>query len=76
MSGLLHILLLILPSYDVAGCLCGVSEAPGLSACNVLENRIAGGLVAQVHEFPWAALLEIKAGGTPLRCGGSLVNDR
>lgn len=76
MSGFLLLILLSEVSPGVAGCLCGVSEGAGLSVCDVLENRIAGGRVADVNEFPWAALLEIKAGGTPLRCGGSLVNDR
>ena len=76
MSGFLLLILLYEVSPGVAGCLCGVSEGAGLSVCDVLENRIAGGRVAEVNEFPWAALLEIKAGGTPLRCGGSLVNDR
>jgi len=58
-------------------CLCGVSQSSGLSVCDDnIQNRIAGGKEAEVNEFPWAVLLEIKAGSTPLRCGGTLINDR
>jgi hypothetical protein len=61
----------------VEDCLCGVSQGSGLQACEAdIDKRIAGGEEAGVNEFPWAALLEIKAGGTPLRCGGTLINDR
>ena len=74
------ILLLILSHLSIScvgDCLCGVSQGSGLQACEAdIDKRIAGGEEAGVNEFPWAALLEIKAGGTPLRCGGTLVNDR
>ena len=73
------ILLLIfsqLRSLSTEGCLCGVTQASSLSGCDFIDPRIAGGKEAEVHEFPWAALLEIRAGGSALRCGGTLVNDR
>jgi len=78
----LYLLLLIIigrSESQVFGCVCGVSESSGLDFCDnevEISNRISGGKVAEVNEFPWAALLEIKAGGNPLRCGGTLVNDR
>ena len=78
----LYLLLLLMNKQSesqVFGCVCGVSESSGLDFCDnevEISNRIAGGKVAEVNEFPWAALLEIKAGGNPLRCGGTLVNDR
>ena len=63
--------------FSVGDCLCGVSQGSGLQACDSdIDKRISGGEEADVNEFPWAALLEIKAGGTPLRCGGTLINDR
>ena len=54
-------------------CLCGVSQSSGHSH---IETRIIGGQEADVHEFPWAALLVIFKGGAPVRCGGTLINDR
>ena len=68
-------------AYAQADCLCGESHSSGLSVCDsTFEKRITGGEEAEVNEFPWAALLEIKAGGAnnnrPLRCGGTLINDR
>ena len=64
-----------------ADCLCGVSHSSGLSSCDkIFEVRIAGGEEAEINEFPWAALLEIRIKGVnidrPLRCGGTLINDR
>ena len=54
-----------------------MSQGSGLQACDSgIAKRVTGGEEAGVSDFPWAALLEIKAGGTPLRCGGTLVNDR
>ena len=55
------------------GCLCGVSQS---SEPSHIETRIIGGQEADIHEFPWAALLVILTGGAPLRCGGTLINDR
>ena len=62
-------------------CFCGESHSSGLDTCDSKFNvRIAGGEVAEINEFPWAALLEIRDGnvknGKPFRCGGTLVNDR
>ena len=40
-------------------------------------TRVVGGEEAEINEFPWAALLSIHSKGKkPVRCGGSLVNDR
>eukprot|EP00092_Neocalanus_flemingeri_P025853 GFUD01028020.1.p1 GENE.GFUD01028020.1~~GFUD01028020.1.p1 ORF type:complete len:225 (-),score=52.93 GFUD01028020.1:364-1038(-) len=77
----LIILLLVFSDtvYCQADCLCGVSQSPRLDRCQSnLEVRITGGEEAEINEFPWAALLEIKVRGSnrPLRCGGTLVNDR
>ena len=64
-------------AFSAANCVCGESQSSGLQICDSkIKKRIAGGKEADVNEFPWAALLEITAGGTPLRCGGTLVNDR
>ena len=64
-------------SFVEGSCLCGVSQSSGLSVCDdTIQNRIAVGKEAEVNEFPWAALLVILAGRTPLRCGGTLINDR
>ena len=63
-------------AFHVYACVCGLSESSVLESCDEFSTRIAGGKFAEVNEFPWAALLEIKAGGNPLRCGGTLVNDR
>ena len=39
--------------------------------------RISGGQEADVNEFPWAALLEIRKKGSSMqRCGGTLINDK
>ena len=66
-----------LRAFSVGDCFCGESQSSRLQVCDSnFETRIAGGEEADVNEFPWAALLEIKAGGTPLRCGGTLINDR
>lgn len=45
---------------------------------NVLSNRIYGGNVTKIDEFPWMALIEYsKPGGTKgHHCGGSLINSR
>ena len=40
-------------------------------------TRIVGGGEAEVNEFPWAALLIIQGQTSkPVRCGGTLINDR
>ena len=64
-------------------CTCGVSESSGLDICDPVFNvKVIGGREAEINEFPWTALLEIRtaAGGSrrkPFqRCGGTLVNDR
>jgi len=62
-------------------CFCGESHSSGLDTCDSKFNvRIAGGEVAEINEFPWAALLEIKDQSTnkghTFRCGGTLINDR
>ncbi|XP_053946959.1 serine protease easter-like isoform X4 [Anastrepha ludens] len=45
---------------------------------NVLSNRIYGGNVTKIDEFPWMALIEYtKPGGRKgHHCGGSLINSR
>eukprot|EP00092_Neocalanus_flemingeri_P014247 GFUD01015367.1.p1 GENE.GFUD01015367.1~~GFUD01015367.1.p1 ORF type:complete len:383 (+),score=85.91 GFUD01015367.1:122-1270(+) len=77
----LIILLLVFSDtvYCQADCLCGVSQSSRLDRCQSnFEVRITGGEEAEINEFPWAALLEIKVRGSnrPLRCGGTLVNDK
>ena len=62
-------------------CLCGISDSSGLDICESnLEVKIAGGKEADVNEFPWAALLEIRDDEDKddyvERCGGTLINDR
>merc|ERR1711936_684566 len=53
-------------------CNCGVRGEQDIFAV-----RISGGEEASVHEFPWAALLEIRKKGSPMqRCGGTLINDK
>ena len=43
----------------------------------IFGTRVIGGKEAEVNEFPWPALLSTQVKGRkPLRCGGSLVNDR
>ena len=71
----------VFQAFCQADCLCGVSSSSGLGSCDsIFQVRIAGGEEAGINEFPWAALLEIKDGGAnnyrPLRCGGTLINDR
>uniref|UniRef100_A0A2C9GV93 CLIP domain-containing serine protease n=1 Tax=Anopheles dirus TaxID=7168 RepID=A0A2C9GV93_9DIPT len=43
-----------------------------------LADRIYGGQITGVNEFPWTALLEYHEGGNVFRyhCGGSLINER
>ena len=56
-------------------CLCG--ERGFSQFGQIFGTRVIGGKEAEVNEFPWAALLSIQVRGKkPLRCGGSLVNDR
>ncbi|XP_037932533.1 serine protease easter-like [Teleopsis dalmanni] len=45
---------------------------------DVLSNRVYGGNVTKIDEFPWMALIEYtKPGGTKgHHCGGSLINSR
>ncbi|XP_055903205.1 serine protease easter-like isoform X2 [Eupeodes corollae] len=45
---------------------------------NVISNRIYGGNVTKIDEYPWMALIEYKKGenGNGHHCGGSLINDR
>ena len=62
-------------------CVCGVSSSSGVKSCDSkFEVRIIGGTEADINEFPWAVLLEIKDGSSnnqdPRRCGGTLINDR
>ena len=62
-----------------ADCICGVSKSPGLNVCDTTLNlKVIGGREAEINEFPWTALLEIKESSTgPLqRCGGTLISDR
>jgi hypothetical protein len=78
----IYILLLLSPIgfvYTQAGCICGVSNSPGLNVCDTALNlKVIGGGEAEINEFPWTALLEIKESSTgPLqRCGGTLISDR
>ena len=57
---------------DIAGCNCGVRKDD-----SILTTKISGGTEANVNEFPWAALLKIKKSGSePMRCGGTLINEK
>ena len=55
------------------GCNCGIRKDDSL-----FTTRISGGEEAEINEFPWAALLEIKRNGRRNieRCGGTLINDK
>ena len=39
-------------------------------------TRVVDGEEADIHEFPWAALILITKAGETSRCGGTLVSDR
>ncbi|XP_058795516.1 CLIP domain-containing serine protease HP8-like [Phymastichus coffea] len=42
-----------------------------------LSNRIVGGNITEIHEFPWMALLEYsKPDGRTTSCGGVIINKR
>ena len=79
-----HIYILLLLSllglvYAQIGCICGVSKSPGLNVCDTTLNlKVIGGGEAEINEFPWTALLEIKesSSGPLQRCGGTLMSDR
>lgn len=53
---------------------------PELEQCgvHVSDDRIVGGTVAEIDEFPWMALLEYRSTNNRLEpaCGGSLINSR
>ena len=56
-------------------CMCGQRKNSKFG--QFFGTRVVGGEEAEVNEFPWAALLSIRSKGKkPVRCGGSLVNDR
>ena len=77
-----RILVLLLLSAIVnmqAGCISGVSNSPGLNVCDTTLNlKVRGGGEAEIDEFPWTTLLEMKESstGTLQRCGGTLISDR
>ncbi|XP_065371856.1 serine protease easter-like isoform X2 [Calliphora vicina] len=54
-----------------------VLPEPGVCG-NILSNRILGGNVTKIDEFPWMALLQYKTGPElyGFYCGGSLINSR
>ena len=55
-------------------CTCGLSK---VSNSEVVTLKVIGGVEADLHEFPWAALLEItQKQGPKSRCGGSLISSR
>ncbi|XP_022909704.1 CLIP domain-containing serine protease HP8 [Onthophagus taurus] len=51
---------------------------PDTSTCGVdNQNRILGGSIADLEEYPWMALIEYKTkSGSGFYCGGVLINDR
>lgn len=61
----LHLQARLLPDIDV----CGISEG---------GDRIKGGELTEIGEFPWATLLRYKINeeDAGFKCGGSLINDR
>ena len=83
MAGKISVLLILLvlqcsaqlqPAIDTS-CLCGQRQVSPFG--QIFGTRVVGGEEAGVGEFPWAALLSIKARGRkPVRCGGSLISDR
>eukprot|EP00092_Neocalanus_flemingeri_P025855 GFUD01028022.1.p1 GENE.GFUD01028022.1~~GFUD01028022.1.p1 ORF type:complete len:397 (+),score=85.51 GFUD01028022.1:124-1314(+) len=79
-SAIILLLVISHTAYSQADCLCGVSHSSRLDICQSkkFQVRITGGEEAEINEFPWAALLEIKVDGAnkPFRCGGTLVNDK
>uniref|UniRef100_A0A1Y1L107 CLIP domain-containing serine protease n=1 Tax=Photinus pyralis TaxID=7054 RepID=A0A1Y1L107_PHOPY len=54
------------------------SLLPDRSVCGTAtENRIVGGQVAELDEFPWMALIEYrKPSGSGFHCGGVLISKR
>lgn len=50
---------------------------PGVCG-NVISNRIYGGNVTKIDEYPWMALIEYRKTNNKFghHCGGSLINDR
>lgn len=53
--------------------------APELEQCGLQanDNRIVGGTVAELDEFPWMALLQYKKGRKiEPACAGTLINNR
>ncbi|XP_055847600.1 serine protease easter-like isoform X2 [Episyrphus balteatus] len=55
------------------------SNLPEPGQCgNVISNRIYGGNVTKIDEYPWMALIEYNKGGNSNghHCGGSLINNR
>lgn len=52
---------------------------PELEQCGVQvnDNRVVGGTVAEIDDFPWMALLMYRKGNkVEPACGGSLINNR
>lgn len=52
---------------------------PELEQCGIQanDNRIVGGTIAELDEFPWMALLQYKKGRKiEAGCAGSLINNR
>ena len=86
MLAMLTLLVLLSPIgfvYNQGDCTCGVSRSSGLDICDSTFNlKVIGGREAEINEFPWTALLEIRAGEAarniePIQqCRGTLINDR
>lgn len=52
---------------------------PELAQCGVQGdlNRVVGGTVAEIDDFPWMALLQYRKGDKiESACGGTLINNR
>ena len=70
---ILVLLLLQVEGNPSSGCNCGVRQEPSRS---FITTKITGGEDASPNEFPWIAFLKIRVGGSVVRCGATLINDR
>ncbi|KAK4875505.1 hypothetical protein RN001_011927 [Aquatica leii] len=68
-------------SGEITNVICSHEALPNIEDCglNPLSDRIFGGTVTSLDEFPWVVALEFKnrySGSTSIKCGGSLITKR
>lgn len=81
MLGLVFLVLLAFVSDSYSQVILNHSAFPNTSECgiNPITDRIFGGQVAELDEYPWMAAIEYKDkydGNLKIKCGGSLVTQR